>query len=97
MATIDGAQVMALDKEIGSIEVGKRADMIVVDVSELHAAPTGDVISALVYSAQPSDVRVTIIDGQVVMRDRELMTLNEPTVLVDANREAEALRRRASL
>jgi 5-methylthioadenosine/S-adenosylhomocysteine deaminase len=97
MATIDGAQAMGLDKEVGSIEVGKRADTIVVDVSELHAAPTGDVVSTLVYSAQASDVRATIIDGQVVMRDRELLTLNEATVLADANREAEALRRRASL
>jgi 5-methylthioadenosine/S-adenosylhomocysteine deaminase len=97
MATIDGAQAMGLDKEIGSIEPGKRADLIVVDVSELHAAPTGDVVSALVYSAQASDVRATIIDGQVVMRDRELLTLNEPTVLADANREAEALRQRANV
>src|SRR5439155_23215563 len=65
MATIDGAQAMGLDKEIGSLEVGKQADMIVVDVSELHAAPTGDMVSTIVYSAQPSDVRATIIDGQV--------------------------------
>ena len=97
MATIDGARAMGLDKEIGSIEAGKRADMIVVDVSELHAAPTGDVVSALVYSAQASDVRATIIDGQIVMRDRELLTLNEATVLADASREAEALRRRANV
>src|SRR5256714_5209338 len=97
VATIDGGQAMGVDKEIGSIGIGKRADMIVVDVSELHAAPTGDVVSALVYSAQAADVRATIIDGQVVMRDRELLTLNEPTVLADANREAEALRRRASV
>src|SRR5437870_4874655 len=97
LATIDGARAMGLNKEIGSIEIGKQADMIVVDVSESHAAPTGDVVSALVYSAQASDVRATIIDGQVVMRDRELSTLNEPTVLADANREAEALRRRASV
>src|SRR2546421_620857 len=97
MATIDGAQAMGLDKEIGSIEAGKQADIIVVDVSESHAAPTGDVVSALVYSAQASDVRATIIDGQVVMRDRELSTLNETMVLADANREAEALRRRASV
>src|ERR1051325_7530105 len=71
MATIDGARAMRLEKEIGAIEVGKRADMIVVDVSELHAAPTGDVVSALVYSAQAADVRATIIDGQLVMCDRE--------------------------
>jgi cytosine/adenosine deaminase-related metal-dependent hydrolase len=98
MATIDGAQAIGLNKEIGSIEVGKRADVIVVDVSELHAAPAGgDVVSALVYSAQASDVRATIIDGQVVMRDRELVTLNESTVLADANREAEALFKRAGI
>jgi 5-methylthioadenosine/S-adenosylhomocysteine deaminase len=95
MATIDGARAMGLEKEIGSIETGKRADMIVVEMSELHTAPTGDVVSALVYSTQASDVRATIIDGQVVMRDRELSTLNESAVLADANREAEALRRRA--
>jgi 5-methylthioadenosine/S-adenosylhomocysteine deaminase len=69
----------------------------VVDVSELHAAPTVDVVSALVYSAQASDVRATIIDGQVVMRDRELLTLDEATVLSDANRESEALRRRVNI
>src|ERR1041385_807956 len=97
MATIDGARALGLVNEIGSLEVDRRADVIVIDVSELHAVPTGDVVSALVYSAQPSDVRATIIDGQVVMRDRELLTLNEPAVLADANREAEALRRRASL
>ena len=97
MATIDGARAMGLNKEIGSIEVGKRGDLIVVDVSQLHAAPTGDVVSALVYSAQASDVRATIIDGQVVMRERELMTLNEPAVIENANREAEALFERAGL
>jgi 5-methylthioadenosine/S-adenosylhomocysteine deaminase len=97
MATIDGARAMGLDNEIGSIEVGKRADVIVVDVSELHAAPTGDVVSTLVYSGQASDVRATIIDGQIMMRDRELLSLNEATVLADANHEAIALRERASL
>src|ERR1041384_7277635 len=97
MATIDGARAMRLDKEIGSIEAGKRADMIVVDVSELHAAPTGDVVSALVYSGQASDVRATIIDGQLVMRDRKLLTLKEPTVIENANREVIALHERAGL
>src|ERR1041385_7465553 len=97
MATIDGARAMGLDKEIGSIEIGKRADMIVVDVSELHAAPTGDVVSGLVYSANASDVRARIIDGQLVMRNRELLTLKEPTVIENANREVIALHERAGL
>src|SRR5437870_2660132 len=71
MATIDGARALGLDNEIGSLEVGKRADVIVVDLNQLHSSPKQDVISSLVYSAQPSDVRVTIINGRVVMRDGE--------------------------
>ena len=97
MATIDGARALGLDNEIGSLEVGKRADVIVVDLNQLHSSPKQDVISSLVYSAQPSDVRVTIINGRVVMRDGELLSLNEDSVMADANSEASALARRAGL
>jgi 5-methylthioadenosine/S-adenosylhomocysteine deaminase len=97
MATIDGARALGLESKIGSIEIGKRADMIVVDLEQLHSTPAPDVISALVYSAQPSDVRTTIIDGQVVMRDGQLTLMNEATVLADANREAARLRERAMM
>src|SRR2546430_11644097 len=72
MATIDGARALGLENEIGSLEVGKRADVIVVDLNQLHSSPKQDVISSLVYSTQPSDVRVTIIDG----RDRKSTRLN---------------------
>ena len=95
MATIDGARALGLDAEIGSIEVGKRADVIVVDLNRSHSSPSPDVVSALVYSAQASDVRSTIIDGQVVMLDRQLLTLNERDAIGDANREASALVARA--
>jgi len=54
-------------------------------------------VSALVYSAQPSDVRATIIDGQIVMREGRLLTLNEASVIAEANREAGALAERAGL
>ncbi len=97
MATIDGARALGLENEIGSLEVGKRADVIVVDLNQLHSSPKQDVISSLVYSAQPSDVRVTIIDGRVVMRNRELMTMDESVVVKEANREASALAERAAL
>jgi len=98
MATIDGARAMGLDKEIGSLEVGKRADVIVVDLAQPHSSPQrDDVISALVYSAESSDVRATIIDGRVVMRDGELLTLNEAKVIAEANREAADLAKRAGL
>ena len=97
MATVDGARALGLHDEIGSIEVGKRADLIVVDLNGAHSAPTTDVVSALVYSAQASDVRTTIIDGELVMRNRKLLTMNEATVIENANREAEALFERAGL
>jgi 5-methylthioadenosine/S-adenosylhomocysteine deaminase len=88
---------LGLESEIGSLEVGKRADMIVVDLERLHSTPAPDIISALVYSAQPDDVRTTIVDGRVLMRDRELTTLKEATVIADAAREGAALRARANV
>jgi 5-methylthioadenosine/S-adenosylhomocysteine deaminase len=97
MATIDGARALGLDSEIGSIETGKRADVIVVDLNQTHASPRPDVISALLYATQATDVRTTIIDGRLVMRDRELVTLDEAKVLVDANSEAKELAKRAGI
>jgi 5-methylthioadenosine/S-adenosylhomocysteine deaminase len=98
MATIDGARALGLEKEIGSLEIGKRADVIVIDLAQSHSSPQrDDVVSALVYSAGSSDVRTTIIDGRVVMRDGELLTLNEADVIAQANREAKALADRAGL
>jgi 5-methylthioadenosine/S-adenosylhomocysteine deaminase len=97
MATIDGARALDLDKEIGSLEIGKRADVIVVDLNRPHTSPASDVVSALVYSAQPADVRATIIDGRVMMREGKLVTLDETSVIEAANREAAALAARAGL
>jgi 5-methylthioadenosine/S-adenosylhomocysteine deaminase len=97
IATIDGARALGLADEIGSIEVGKHADVIVVNLNRLHAAPETDVASSLIYSAQASDVRTTIIDGRVVMRDGELKTVNEADVIANANREAKALTGRAAI
>jgi 5-methylthioadenosine/S-adenosylhomocysteine deaminase len=98
MSTIDGARALGLENEIGSLETGKRADVIVVDLDQIHLSPQhDDVVSALVYSANASDVRTTIIDGQVVMRNGELLTMNETGVIDEANREAEGLRARAGV
>jgi 5-methylthioadenosine/S-adenosylhomocysteine deaminase len=95
MATIDGARALGLEKEIGSLEAGKRADAIVVSLDQLHSSPRRDIVSALVYSAVASDVRATVIDGQVLMRDAELLTMNEAGVIEEANREAKSLTERA--
>ncbi|HEX8887799.1 MAG TPA: 5'-deoxyadenosine deaminase [Pyrinomonadaceae bacterium] len=98
MATIDGARALGLEKEIGSLEVGKRADVIVVNLDRLHSSPRPtDLVSALVYSAQASDVRDVFINGQKVMRERELVTMNEREVIDEANREASLLRKRAGV
>src|SRR5690606_15356934 len=64
MATIDGARALRLDAEVGSLEVGKRADVIVVDLDRAHALPGGDAVSRLVYAATASDVRHVICDGR---------------------------------
>jgi 5-methylthioadenosine/S-adenosylhomocysteine deaminase len=98
MATIDGARALGLENEIGSLEVGKRGDVVIVDHNQPHSSPRrDDVVSALVYSAGSSDVRTTIIDGWVVMRDGELLTLNEADVIAEANRESGALMKRVGL
>jgi 5-methylthioadenosine/S-adenosylhomocysteine deaminase len=97
MATIDGARSLGLGKEIGSIEAGKRADVIVVSLNQLHSTPPGDIVSALVYSTVAADVRTTVIDGQVLMRDSELLTMNEASVIEEANREAKSLTERAGI
>ena len=98
MATIEGARALGLSDQIGSIEPGKRADLMVLNVSTLHSTPSpADLTSAIVYSAQPEDVRTVIVDGRVLMRDRELMTLNEAQVRSQANEEAEKLFARAGV
>jgi 5-methylthioadenosine/S-adenosylhomocysteine deaminase len=91
MATIDGACAMGLDSEIGSLEVGKRADVSIVRLDRLHTTPVKDVVSALVYSTEADDVDTVIIDGQVVMRDRKLVTIDERETIASAKLEAERL------
>ncbi|MCI0486895.1 MAG: 5'-deoxyadenosine deaminase [Blastocatellia bacterium] len=91
MATIEGARVLGLGDEIGSIEAGKRADLVLVNLDRLHTTPRFDTVSTLVYAACASDVEMVIIDGQVVMRDGRLTTLDEEKVIRDARDEAPAL------
>jgi cytosine/adenosine deaminase-related metal-dependent hydrolase len=98
MATIDGARALGLEQEIGSLETGKRADVIVVNLDSLHSTPRpADIVSAVVYSGQASDVQTVIVDGRLVMRDRELLTMNEGEVIEEANREAGLLLARAGV
>jgi 5-methylthioadenosine/S-adenosylhomocysteine deaminase len=84
MATIDGARALHMDKEIGSLEVGKKADVILISLDKPNAVPMYDVYSQIAYSLKGSDVETVIIGGRVVMRDRKLLTVNEPAVLEKA-------------
>ena len=84
MATIEGARAIHLDKEIGSLEPGKKADLILIDLDEPNAVPIYDIYAALAYALKGSDVQTVIIGGKVVMRDRKLLTLNEPEILAKA-------------
>ncbi|MBK8466022.1 MAG: amidohydrolase [Chloracidobacterium sp.] len=85
MATIRGARALHLDKITGSLEVGKRADIAIVDLDSLNQTPFFNIYSSLVYSTKANDVRTVIINGRVVMLDRRLLTLNESAIKKDAN------------
>ena len=85
MATIGGARALHMEDLIGSITVGKRADIAIVDMDGLHQTPMYNVFSHLVYATKASDVRTVIINGRVVMLDRRLLTLDENAIKRDAN------------
>jgi len=91
IATIRGARALHLEKEIGSIEKGKRADIVIVDLDDLHQTPYYNIYSDLVYATKASDVRSVIVEGRVIMRDRRLLTLKEETIKADARRYRERI------
>ncbi|WP_329215796.1 amidohydrolase [Streptomyces sp. NBC_01485] len=83
MATIEGARALGLGERLGSLEAGKRADLIVLDLAAPHLRPRHDPWSTLAYAAHSADVRDTVVDGRVLMRDRKLTTLDERAVIAD--------------
>jgi cytosine/adenosine deaminase-related metal-dependent hydrolase len=97
MATINGAIALGLQKEIGSIEVGKKADLILVRTREPHSMPAVNVVSNLVYSASGEDVDTVIIDGKVVMENRVAKTLDEARILREASERSSKLLKRAGV
>lgn len=91
MATLDGAKALGLDGVIGSLEVGKRADIILVDLSKPHLKPLNNIYAALAYSARGSDVDTVIVDGKILMENRRVQTLDERTVMEKAEKCASDL------
>ena len=85
MATIGGARALHLDDKIGSIETGKKADIVIVSFDGLHQTPFYNVYSHLVYSTKATDVETVIVNGKVLMLNKKLRTLNEKSIKKEAN------------
>lgn len=84
MATIDGARALHMETEIGSLEVGKKADLILIDLNRPNAVPMYEVYAQIAYALKGSDVETVIIGGKPVMRDRKLLTVNEAEAIAKA-------------
>jgi 5-methylthioadenosine/S-adenosylhomocysteine deaminase len=84
MATIDGARALHMDKEIGSLETGKKADVILIGLDEPNAVPMYDIYAQVAYALKGSDVQTVVIGGRMVMRDRKLLTVNEVEAIAKA-------------
>ncbi|RAL24099.1 amidohydrolase [Thermoflavimicrobium daqui] len=91
MATIEGAKLLHIDRYVGTLEVGKLADIILIDIMQPHLVPHNDIYALLAYSATGSDVHTSIIHGNIVMRDRKLQTVDEAFVLREALQRVQRL------
>jgi len=97
MATLGGARALGLEDEIGSLEPGKKADLILIDLNKPHLVPIYDLPTAIVHGANASDVDTVIIDGQVIMANRQVKTLDEATITSTAQTAGMELAQRAGL
>jgi 5-methylthioadenosine/S-adenosylhomocysteine deaminase len=88
MATCDGARVLGLERRIGSLEAGKKADLCILDMNKPHLTPLYSAYSHLVYAALGADVDTVLINGKVVMRHRQLLTIDEAEVMAQVRRIA---------
>ena len=92
MATLDGARALGLDHKIGSLEKGKKADLIVIDTNKPHLTPMYHPVSHLVYAVGGADVSATIVNGRVLMKDRKLLNLDTEKIMADARQIAREIR-----
>jgi cytosine/adenosine deaminase-related metal-dependent hydrolase len=97
MATINGAKALGLEDSIGSIEVGKKADFVAVDMRKVHLQPYYNPVSAIVYSATGGDVKLVVVDGQVVVEDGELKTMDEEEIWQEGKKRGHEIAARAEL
>jgi len=91
MATVRGAKAMGMGSEIGSIEVGKKADLVLIDLKKPHLTPFREVVSNVVYSAMGSDVDTVMVDGRLLLRHGRALTLDEEKIVGEAQRRQDEL------
>ncbi|PCH40768.1 hypothetical protein WOLCODRAFT_143210 [Wolfiporia cocos MD-104 SS10] len=97
MATINGARAVGLDKEIGSLEVGKKADFVAIDTRKVHLQPWFNPVSAVVYTATAQDVELVVVDGVEVVKNGKVVTMNEAEIWKEVAQKAKEVVRRAGL
>lgn len=91
LATIGGAKALHWDEQIGTIEVGKKADLILIDLNKPHYAPYNNLVSDLAYSAQGSDVKTTIVNGKILMKDYQMIDMDSEKIMKEATRCAKMI------
>lgn len=97
LATVNGARAMGIFDQTGSLEPGKRADLIMIDMDKPHLIPAYDPVSTIVYAAHGSDVDTVVIDGQIVMQNRKVLTLDEEAIKADIRSRYTDVQKRAGL
>jgi cytosine/adenosine deaminase-related metal-dependent hydrolase len=85
-ATQGGARAVQQGKVLGSLEVGKKADLIVLDTLRAHLVPAGRIVSAWIHNGQPSDIESSMVDGQFIMRNRKVLTMDEDRIVAEADK-----------
>ncbi|KAE8378652.1 hypothetical protein BDV26DRAFT_261293 [Aspergillus bertholletiae] len=97
MATINGARALGLEDHIGSLEIGKKADFVAIDTRRIHLQPWFNPVSAVVYTATGRDVDIVVVDGKMLVRDGELLTMDEQEIIREAQRRSQEVVARAGL
>ncbi len=85
-ATRGGARAVQQGKVLGSLEVGKKADLLVLDTQRAHLVPAGRIVSAWIHNGQPSDIESVMVDGQFIMRNRKVLTMDEDSIIAEADK-----------